>query len=75
MSAVGKIIKGRARRTRCDGCGRISSDRDGYYFDKETRSGGYINNHGRDCEHDFCKQCEDKLAPEYACPKCGVKPQ
>lgn len=35
---------------------------------------GHISNSGRDCPHDFCERCEKALAPTYACPKCGTRP-
>lgn len=71
-------------RVRCDGCGIISSDRDGYYRRDHRlpdNSGGSIesgniSSHGRDCEHDLCDAC-DATAHEVAggaCPKCGAKP-
>lgn len=70
MTAIGKIIRGRSRRVRCDGCGRISSDREsGYYIDKSGK-GGNISSRGRECEHDFCDQCEAKNPGEDVCPKC-----
>lgn len=70
MTAVGKVIPGRNRPVRCDGCGRISSDRDqGYYVDKSGR-GGNITSRGRDCAHDFCDQCEEENPAPPACPKC-----
>jgi hypothetical protein len=68
MSVVGKIVRGRATTVRCDGCGRISSDRDGYYFDKKLQQGGTISSQGRECEHDFCKECGSKNGKD--CPKC-----
>ncbi len=73
MSACGRNTDGRARRVRCDGCGRISSDPNGYYFDRKPGVSGYIRGYGWQCEHDFCDQCaEQKLSgPEYACPFDG----
>jgi len=74
MTAIGKIIQGRSRRVRCDGCGRISSDREqGYYVDGPTGKGGTITSKGRECEHDFCDQCEEKNPDPDVCPKCGVR--
>lgn len=69
MSAFGKIVKGRAA-TRCDGCGRISRDLYGYYFDRTLQLGGTISSKGRECEHDFCSQCEEKNSEQ--CPKCAA---
>ena len=61
---------------RCLGCGMFSNNKNGEYTaDRKTNAAGYINNHGRDCPHDFCEACEAKQAPDYACPICGVKPQ
>jgi hypothetical protein len=62
------------RGARCDGCGIISRDEQGYYVNRATGTGGNITNHGRECPHDYCDECEDGLAPRYACPKCGVRP-
>ena len=70
MTAFGKVIRGRSG-VRCDGCGRISNDRDGYYFDKKLGKGGTISSQGRECEHDFCKECEAKNQHPNKCPKCG----
>jgi hypothetical protein len=64
------LKKGRPYGVRCDGCGRISTDKDGYYFDKSLNYGGNISSQGRDCEHDFCNECERKVKPPYDCPKC-----
>lgn len=72
MTAFGKIVKGRSG-TRCDGCGRISKDRDGYYFDRKLKQGGTISSKGRECAHDFCDQCEENNPDENVCPKCGVR--
>lgn len=72
MSVVGEVMKGRARTVRCDGCGRISSDEYGYYFDREKQRSGNISSKGRECQHDFCDECEDKNAPTHNCPKCGA---
>lgn len=58
---------------RCDGCGRISNDQQGYYVDKHSGWPGHINGHGRDCAHDYCSECEEKLPPGSACPKCGSR--
>lgn len=69
MSVVGALVKGHARRVRCDGCGRISSDAHGYYWPKGAPHGGNISSHGRDCEHDFCDECESRNGRN--CPKCG----
>jgi hypothetical protein len=70
MSVVGKVINGRSK-VRCDGCGRISSDRQsGYYFDKVTQRNGTISSKGRACEHDFCNECEAQNSPAPECPKC-----
>lgn len=69
MSAFGK------KGVRCDGCGKIANNRDGEYVVKGSPNACYINSHGRDCPHDFCETCEEALAPDYACPKCGVKPE
>jgi hypothetical protein len=68
MTAFGKIVRGRSG-SRCDGCGRISKDQDGYYVDKTGR-GGNISSKGRECNHDFCDQCEENNPPAPACPKC-----
>lgn len=76
MTAVGKVIQGRSR-VRCDGCGRISSDRDqGAYFDRERGGWGSISSRGRECEHDFCDECEPRLnlPPLHKCCKCGRSP-
>lgn len=74
MSVFGKVVKGRSK-VRCDGCGRISSDpQSGYYLDRKTQKGGNISSKGRECEHDFCSECEAKnTAPEGDCPKCGAQ--
>jgi hypothetical protein len=73
MSVIRKIVNGRASRVRCDGCGRLSSNQDGYYFDRKLGVSGYIRGQGWQCEHDFCDQCvETRLSePEYACPFDG----
>lgn len=69
MTAFGKVARGRSG-SRCDGCGRISKDAHGYYFDKQLQQGGNISSKGRECEHDFCDECEGQNAPAPACPKC-----
>lgn len=73
MSTFGKRIKARTGR-RCDGCGKFTRNITGEYLRKND-SAGYINHHGRDCEHDFCEECEEKILPDYACPICGINPQ
>lgn len=70
MTAFGKIIKGRAPGVRCDGCGRISKDDSGYYFDRKLNAGGNITSKGRECSHDFCDECEDKNPDSDYCPTC-----
>lgn len=70
MSVVGTVVRGRAAKVRCDGCGRISGAHDGYYFDKTLQRGGHISGQGRECRHDFCKECEKNN--DSACPKCAV---
>lgn len=72
MSAIGKIERGRSHRVQCDGCGRISSDVNGYYFDKKLQRGGTISSKGRECQHDFCHACEAKNLDEKTCPKCRL---
>jgi hypothetical protein len=56
---------------RCDGCGRISSNPNGYYFDKKLQRGGTISSKGRECVHDFCSHCEANNPNEKVCPKCS----
>jgi ribosomal protein L37E len=73
VSVVGKFVRGKAYKVRCDGCGRLSSDPNGYYFDKALNRGGTISGKGRECEHDFCRECEAENPSEDECPKCGWK--
>lgn len=73
MSAIGKIVKGRCRGTRCDGCGKLTMNQDGEYSTDGIHS-KYISNRGRNCEHDFCQECEEKLI-DYACSICGITPE
>lgn len=72
MSSVGPIVKGRCK-VRCDGCGRISSDRQQGYFVDANGRGQNITSKGRECEHDFCDTCEERLHSEfpYSCSICG----
>jgi hypothetical protein len=74
MSVLRRDKQGHPAGYRCDGCGRFSGDRNGYYFDKKLQSGGTINSKGRECQHDFCRECESKNSEPYACPKCGALP-
>lgn len=67
MTAFGK------HGARCDGCGVFSTNRDGYYIRKNGMA-GTISNRGRECDHDYCDDCEGGLAPDHACPKCGTLP-
>jgi hypothetical protein len=68
MSQFGK------KGVRCDDCGKISKAPLGEYT-RQDKSAGYISSHGRNCPHDLCEECEEKLGPDYACPICGVKPE
>lgn len=70
MTAFGKFIRGRGYGARCDGCGRISSDADGYYFDKKLQRSGRISSKGRECRHDFCNECEKSNPEPPACLLC-----
>lgn len=72
MSAIGKIVKGRCRGVRCDGCGKISMSRDGEYTTDGIHT-KYINNKGRDCGHDLCEECHRSCAGDE-CGICGSRP-
>lgn len=62
--------KGKLAGVRCDGCGMFTMNADGYYFIRETQMGGYIVSQSRDCEHDFCYDCENRNPDSCVCPKC-----
>lgn len=66
------IVEDKKTATRCDGCGRISNHPLGEYRVSDSQV-GYINSHGRNCEHDFCETCESVKNPTGRCCKCGEK--
>ena len=56
----------RKNGVRCDGCGRISMDSHGEYYNTLTKTCGNISSHGRECKHDYCDEC----LSDGACPNC-----